>query len=177
MTVNQIDLNQENLFAAIKRSLAMIVFDSEGNILWANENFSKVIGYRTDELENMHHSNLCPPSFTESKDYKTFWDNLRNNKAFHDKVTRIKNDGNIIWLEAMYTPVVNANNEVESIIKIATDITKQEKVLRNSSDEFMALVEEMTASTNEVHHTTERTVYDIEKLKSESDIVRNNVEK
>src|SRR5699024_3402188 len=102
---------------------------------------------------------------------------LRDNKAFHDKVTRVKNDGDIIWLEAIYTPVVNANNEVESIIKIATDITQQEKVLRNSSDEFMALVEEMTASTNEVDIASVKAVDDIEKLKNESNIVRDNVEK
>src|SRR5699024_5123509 len=113
--------NQENLFAAIKRSLAMIVFDSRGNILWANENFSDVIGYQLNELETMHHKQLCLDTFTNSRDYENFWRNLRNNKAFHDKVERVTKNGDVLWLDAMYTPVINTDGHVESIVKIAND--------------------------------------------------------
>ncbi|GIO25233.1 methyl-accepting chemotaxis protein [Oceanobacillus sp. J11TS1] len=170
------NLDQEVLFTAIKRSLAMIVFDSNGKILWANDNFSQVIGYGTEELINMHHKQLCLPTFTNSKEYGIFWRNLRNNKAYHDKVERVTKDGNILWLDAIYTPVVSEEGQIEAIVKIATDVTRRETVLKDSTSEFIALVEEMTASTNEVHNASEMAVTDIEKLKEESRIVKENVE-
>lgn len=165
------------MFSAMEQSLAMITFDTEGNILWVNNNFSKVIGYEIGELTNMHHKQLCLPVFSHSQEYIAFWRNLRNNKAFHEKVERVAKDGTVLWLDAMYTPVVGSDGRVKAVVKIATDITKREHVLQNSTSEFIALVEEMTASTNEVHHGSEMAVKNIEKLKEESNTVKENVEK
>jgi len=177
MTVTQHGLNHENLFAAIERSLAMIIFDSQGKILWANSNFSKVIGYEVEELLNMHHRQLCLTTYSNSQDYVDFWNNLRDNKAFHDKVERLKKDDSVLWLNAFYTPVVNAEGKVDSIIKIGMDITNQEQVLNNSSNEFMALVEEMTASTNEVNNGSQQAVQDMGQLKNEFNNVIENIGK
>lgn len=177
MTASQVDLNHENLYSALEQSLAMILFDPEGNILRANHNFAQVIGYSKEELATMHHRELCLESFTNSRDYKVFWDNLRDNKAFHNKVERVQKDGSILWLDATYTPVISETGTVEGVIKIANDITNQEIIIKNSTDEFMALVEEMTASTNEVHHASQQAVTDIEKLRYEAETVETYVEK
>lgn len=176
MSIKQLDFDRENLFAALERSLAMILFDPNGNILDTNDNFADVIGYSKVELTNMHHRDLCLDEFTHSNDYITFWKNLRDNKAFHDKVERVCKNGNVIWLDATYTPIVNDSGKIEGIVKIATDITKQEAAIKNSSDEFMALVEEMTASTNEVHHATQQVISSMEKLNKESIEVQENVD-
>lgn len=50
-------------------------------------------------------------------------------------------------------------------------------MIKNSSDEFMALVEEMTAYTNEVHDAFQQVVSEMEKLKTGSDTVEESVEK
>ncbi|WP_068677366.1 methyl-accepting chemotaxis protein [Oceanobacillus sp. Castelsardo] len=177
MTTKQHVLSQEGMFAAIERSLAMILFDSHGKILWANNNFVQVIGYKVEELKNMNHKQLCLSEFANSRNYDIFWSNLRNNKAFHDKVERVNKDGSILWLDATYTPVVNEEGHIEGVIKIATDITTRETFLKNSSDEFIALVQEMTASTNEVHNGSQKSVDDMKKLVGESKVVKENVEK
>src|SRR5699024_6105944 len=176
MKEKRLDLDYQNLFAAIERTLAMIVFDAQGEILWANNKFSQVIGYRVTELTDMHHQSLCLDTFSNSTDYVNFWASLRRNQAFHDKVERVKKDGSILWLDAMYTPVVNAAGKVESIIKIASDITNQETLLRDSSNEFMALVEDMTASTEEDHLTAEQIAEEMNQLNNESMVVKNNIE-
>lgn len=170
-------LNYEYLFTAIERSLAMIIFDSQGNIVWANDIFLNVIEYDEQKLLNMNHRQLCLDTYSNSIDYKYFWDNLRNNKAFHDKVERVNGQGNILWLDAFYTPVIDEMGNVVNVIKIATDITNQETVLRNSSTEFMALVEEMNASTNEVHSGSLQSVQDMSQLKDEFNNVIENIGK
>lgn len=170
MTIEQLDL-----FAAMDRSLAIILFDPKGNIIWGNENFAQVVGYSTEELKKMHHKELCLNTFHQSWKYDEFWGNLRNNKAFHDKVERIGKGGEVLWLDAMYTPVVNEAGAVEGIVKIANDITNQELTIQNSSSEFMKLVEKMTKGTDEVHLASQKAVSDIERLKEESELVIDNV--
>jgi PAS domain-containing protein len=39
-----------SIVAALKQSLAMIVFDLEGNVLWANEKFARTMGYEVDDM-------------------------------------------------------------------------------------------------------------------------------
>src|SRR5699024_6161665 len=177
MALEEMELNSDNLFKTIKQTLAMIVFDTHGQILWANDKFSNVVGYSIEELTGMHHRELCTDTFKNSEEYTIFWRHLQENKAFHDKVERVQKNGEIVWLDAMYTPVVNEAGHVESVIKIASDITKQETVLKNSSKEFMSLVEKMTVSTEEVHTVSTQTAKDMDVLETESEVVKDNIEK
>lgn len=162
------DFNETHLFKAIERSLAMIVFDVEGKILWANEQFADVIGYRPGELKNMHHRQLCLDEFRHSSAYEEFWRKLSRNQAYHDKVQRVNKKGEVLFLDAMYTPVLDDAGSVERVIKIATDITEQERILKDSSEEFMEVVNEMTQYTNEVHHAFQQIVEEMESLKEDA---------
>ncbi|WP_222429917.1 PAS domain-containing protein [Paenibacillus cremeus] len=98
--MTEFNLDTSLLFEALEQSQALIVFDPQGNIRWANHNFSKVVGYSTQDLQNMHHRQLCHSSFSTSEEYVIFWENLRNGIAFHDKVQRITKSRQPIWLEA-----------------------------------------------------------------------------
>lgn len=176
MTILQHSIDKETIFNAINRSLALIIFDTNGKILWTNKNFAQIIGYEIEELANMYHKQLCTLTFSNSQEYINFWNNLRSNKAFHDKVERVSKSGSVLWLDAIYTPVINEEGKINAVIKIASDITNREIVLKDSTSRFMALVEEMTASTNEVHNASETAVNSIEELKKESETVKEKVE-
>ncbi|GAQ18481.1 chemotaxis protein [Oceanobacillus picturae] len=78
-------LDQNSVLAALEMSLAMIEFDPYGNVLWANPNFSQAMGYRVEELFNMHHRQFCTSEFVQSTEYNNFWENLRNGKSFQKK--------------------------------------------------------------------------------------------
>src|SRR5699024_3376755 len=80
-------------------------------------------------------------------------------------------------LDAIYSPVLDEAGRVESVIKIATDVTEQEKTIKDSTDEFMGLVEEMTAHTNEDHNAFQEIVSETKRLKNESDTMEHSVEK
>lgn len=175
--VTDYHLNETRLFNAIERSLAMIVFDVDGKILWANEHFSNVIGYSPIELENMHHRQLCLDDFKDSAEYQSFWGKLGRNQAYHDKVQRVDKSGNVLFLDAMYTPVLDDNGRVERVIKIASDITEQERILKESSVEFMEVVTEMTHYTNEVHQAFEQIVDGMGHLKEDANTMEDSVKK
>lgn len=170
------DVNQDIMFTAMEQSLAMIAFDTQGKVLWANRIFGEVMEYDADTLPGKLHKCFCPAAFAESREYEAFWLNLRNGKAFHDKVQRVTKGGKSLWLEAFYTPVLDDEGRVRHVVKIATDITARQSALTNSTNKFMSVVQEMTARTDDVHQASQFMVHDIEALHKESQVLKSNVE-
>lgn len=109
---------------SVNRVMASIEFTREGVITTINQNFGRTMGYKLEELIGKHHSLLCPPDFVQSKEYTQLWEQLRAGQLFSGQIKRIAKDGTIRWLEASYNPVFDDNGNVLSIIKFATDITR-----------------------------------------------------
>ena len=108
---------------AINSSSAVIEFDLDGIVLSANTNFLELMGYREDELVGKHHSLLMPPDETTSAAYKQFWDTLRKGHFFSGEFRRRSKDGQDIWLQASYNPVLDSKGKPQKIVKLASDIT------------------------------------------------------
>ncbi|MCD5996198.1 PAS domain-containing methyl-accepting chemotaxis protein [Pseudomonas sp. CDFA 602] len=121
---------------ALDKALAVIEFDLQGNIIIANENFLKTVGYSQAELKGKHHRLFCEPGLVASNDYKDFWRRLNEGQAFSDQFKRIGKNGRVIWLEASYNPVYDAEGRLSKIIKFASDIT--ERVEKFESDSLGA---------------------------------------
>ncbi|RED00599.1 PAS domain S-box protein [Ectopseudomonas oleovorans] len=109
---------------ALDRSLAVIEFDLQGNVLHANDNFLETFGYRLEEISGRHHRLFCPPGVAESDDYQDFWATLGRGD-FHSGVYRRRHkDGSLRWIRATYNPLLDAQGRPQRIIKFATDITE-----------------------------------------------------
>ncbi|KTT55972.1 PAS domain S-box protein [Pseudomonas sp. HR1] len=109
---------------ALDRSLAVIEFDLQGNVLHANDNFLETFGYRLEEISGRHHRLFCPPGVAESDDYQDFWATLGRGE-FHSGVYRRRHkDGSLKWIRATYNPLLDAQGRPQRIIKFATDITE-----------------------------------------------------
>jgi methyl-accepting chemotaxis protein len=111
---------------AIESTMASIEFDTEGNIITANENFTLTMGYSLNEIKGKHHSMFCNKEYSRTQEYKNFWLNLRNGHNFADVFERKTKAGKSIWLEATYNPVIDAEGYVVGVIKYARDITDKQ---------------------------------------------------
>ncbi|MCC2612342.1 methyl-accepting chemotaxis protein [Neorhizobium petrolearium] len=110
------------ILAALGKSQAIIEFDLSGNVLTANENFCKALGYTLSEIVGKHHSMFCDPAYTRSQDYKDFWAHLGSGKCDATTYKRIGKGGREIWIQASYNPVMSGGKPYK-VIKFATDIT------------------------------------------------------
>lgn len=119
-------LEEKAILASLEQSLAMIEFNTQGEVLWANENFAKALGYQTTELKGMHHRQFCTTNFVQSSEYELLWHNLRNGTIFQEKITRVAKNGRLLRLEATYMPIRNEEGQVTAVLKVATDITARE---------------------------------------------------
>lgn len=110
------------ILAALGKSQAIIEFDLSGNVLTANENFCKTLGYTLSEIVGKHHSLFCDPAYTRSQDYKAFWARLGSGKCDAATYKRIGKGGREVWIQASYNPVMSGGKPYK-VIKFATDIT------------------------------------------------------
>lgn len=136
-------LNPNFVLTALESALAMIEFDPNGKVLWANDNFARVMGYKAEELAGMHHRQFCTSEFTQSPEYQTFWVNLQNKKSYQKKIQRVTKQGNLIMLEATYTPVLDENGGVQAVIKVATDITDRENGTNQVTRNLQRMAEDL----------------------------------
>ena len=65
--------------------------------------------------------------YSQSEEYKKFWENLRKGKFFDGIFERRKVDGSTVYLQATYNPVLDSKGNITDVVKIATDVTESEK--------------------------------------------------
>jgi methyl-accepting chemotaxis protein len=115
----------ENLIGALVRSTAVIEFDLNGNVLMANERFLSGMGYSLAQIKGKHHRMFCEPEEYNSAEYQNFWRRLNAGEFVAERFKRVDSHGRVVWLEASYNPVLDANNKLYKVVKFATVITDQ----------------------------------------------------
>ncbi len=111
--------------AALDRSQAVIEFKPDGTIVTANRNFLDALGYSLAEVEGKHHSMFVDPKERDSQDYRRFWDDLRAGKFQQAEYKRIGKGGKEIWIQATYSPLLDASGKTYKVVKFATDVTAE----------------------------------------------------
>ncbi|WP_109512440.1 methyl-accepting chemotaxis protein [Pseudomonas ovata] len=138
---------QACLLEAINRSMASVEFDLNGNVLHANENFLKVMGYRLEDILGKHHRIFCTADDVRSPEYDKLWTRLRAGDFVSQTFHRVGREGRTVWLEASYNPVRDSTGKVLKVVKYATDVTariEEANEARNklhAIDRAMAIVE------------------------------------
>ncbi|MCS4248885.1 methyl-accepting chemotaxis protein [Pseudomonas sp. BIGb0164] len=122
-TLQQANAQQASLLEAIERSMAVIEFDLHGNVLRANDNFLKTLGYRAEQILGQPHRMFCTPAFARSAEYNLLWTQLRNGQFQSGTFERVAGDGHSVWLEASYNPVRDETGQVIKVVKYAMDVT------------------------------------------------------
>ncbi|MGF6562039.1 methyl-accepting chemotaxis protein [Erwinia aphidicola] len=116
---------QRAMTNAIERSMAVIAFNLKGEVLKANDNFLKTMGYRASEVIGTHHSQFCSAELRSSPDYTLFWQKLNRGEFISGQFQRVNKQGATIWLRATYNPVFDDSGELYKVVKFATDVTAQ----------------------------------------------------
>jgi methyl-accepting chemotaxis protein len=138
---------------AINRAQAVIEFDLEGQILVANENFQRTLGYSARELVGQHHSMLCTGDYVTSAEYRDFWLRLRKGEYLTGRFHRIGKFGRDVWIQATYNPIFDMHGQPFKVVKYAHDITDQvqlEQLLSAKTREMSDSINALTSSIDEI---------------------------
>jgi methyl-accepting chemotaxis protein len=113
--------------SAIGKSQAVIHFDLNGYIQWANENFLGATGYTLGEIQGKHHRMFVEHAYGQSAEYREFWEDLNKGKFQSNEYKRVGKGGKEVWIQASYNPIFDPTGKVFKVVKYATDITAQVK--------------------------------------------------
>jgi PAS domain S-box-containing protein len=96
--------------------------DASGTIIYANERFCEVSGYRADELLGQTHrivkSGEHPPEF-----YREMWLTIVQGNIWQGEVCNRRKDGSLYWVETSIVPFLNNAGRPYQYFSIRTDIT------------------------------------------------------
>ncbi|HHQ4804387.1 methyl-accepting chemotaxis protein [Aeromonas veronii] len=116
-------LSQQAVVTALDRSLAVIEFTPDGEVIAANGNFLHTMGYTLAQVQGKHHRIFCDDQFY--RDQPHFWDELGRGQFKSGLFCRQNSHGSKVWLEATYNPILDDNRRVVKVIKFASDITER----------------------------------------------------
>ncbi|WP_286270184.1 methyl-accepting chemotaxis protein [Thalassotalea hakodatensis] len=165
---------QSAISEALDKSLAMIEFTPQGEIIHANRNFLQTLGYNLTEIKGGHHKMFCDDQFLH--DNPNFWQQLANGEHKSGRFSRLDKYGHTVWIEATYNPIFDENGKVTKVIKFASDITNRvEKSLQVSQVAEAAKVtsEQTEQSANDANVKLEKSIETSELISAQ---VQNSME-
>ena len=143
VTQKQHELNlYKSVYNSLDQSMAVIEFKTDGTIIQCNANFEQAMKCRSNDVAGQHHRIFCDQKFYD--EHPNFWQQLSSGKNLSNTYKRYKLNGEVIYIEASYNPILNLEGKVYKVIKFARDVT--DTVLRNEAIKQAA---EMSFSTAE----------------------------
>ncbi len=134
---------------AVNRTQAVIEFDLDGNVLTANENFLRTMGYPLREIMGQHHSLFCTEDYKRSEFYRDFWLRLSKGEHISGRFHRIGKYGRDVYIQAAYNPILDHNGEPFKVVKYAFDVTSEverEMRVEESTRKMTATVHDLSGS-------------------------------
>jgi methyl-accepting chemotaxis protein len=138
---------------AVDRAQAVIEFDLEGNVLGANENFLRTMGYSAREIIGHHHSEFCDDDYIRSQEYRDFWLTLGKGEVIAGRFHRRGKFGRDVYIQATYNPILDLDGKAVKVVKYAYDVTEQvvrERRVEAGAQEMTELVRVLSASIESV---------------------------
>jgi methyl-accepting chemotaxis protein len=164
---------------AIGLSQAVIEFDMQGNVLSANPNFLRTMGYTLAEIQGQHHSMFCEPGLAQSQAYRDFWADLGEGKFQSARYRRSGKHGAEVWIQATYNPILGPDGLPYKVVKYAVDVTEQvmrERAVTQKVADITRVLQAMAESIKRLARGAERSSELAEQTQREagegSDLVR-----
>lgn len=127
-THEEMDRNQmemSGILSSIDKSMAMVEYDLDGNIIMVNNSFLELTGYSSEELMRKHHNIFLPEKEQGTSESERFWTTLQKGMFEQGNFKRLGKFGKEIWFNSVYNPIPGRDGHIYKIVQFATDITER----------------------------------------------------
>ncbi|MBW1750337.1 MAG: PAS domain S-box protein, partial [Deltaproteobacteria bacterium] len=113
---------------AVEQSpLCVVITDLAGNIEHVNPTFTRITGYRADEVIGKNPSVLNSGE-TPKETYEDLWSTILAGKVWQNEIINRKKNGDLYWGSISIAPITNDAGEVTHFVAMTADITEAKNV-------------------------------------------------
>jgi PAS domain S-box-containing protein len=141
--MNLIKKQQEDLSnfkEALDKSANVLITDTEGSIVYVNDDFCKVSKFSREELLGQN-PRIVTSYYHDKEFFKNMWETILQGEAWTGDIKNKAKDGSYYWSKATISPLLGDDGKPEQFIAILTDITNQ-KILEEKLSEALKNVQE-----------------------------------
>ena len=113
--------------AVEQNPLSVLITDKHGNIEYANPTFTKVTGYKTEEVLGKN-SQLLHSEETPKELYAVLWKTIMSGKVWQGEIRNRKKNGELFWAAISIAPITNDTGNVTHFVYIIDDISETKKI-------------------------------------------------
>lgn len=110
---------------ALNETMIVAVTNNVGQIIYANDRFAQISGYKKEELIGKTHkivnSGVHPSSF-----FQDMWNTILSGKAWTGEICNRRKNGSLYWVKTYILPIV-INDQESYFLSIRTDITSEKE--------------------------------------------------
>jgi PAS domain S-box-containing protein len=105
---------------------SIVITDNLGKILWANNSFTKLTGYKLSEVIGQN-PRFLKSGLQSDEFYKNLWNTIREGKTWRGELSNMRKDGSLYAEEMTITPIADEAGKISHYIAIKYDITERKK--------------------------------------------------
>jgi PAS domain S-box-containing protein len=157
-------LDFEAQIDALNRSSLKAEFSPEGDTIDCNEKFLSTMEFTVDEFSNKTIFDIIPRE--ELNSFRDIWENVINGHPFQGQLKNISRTGDEKWFRGTLSAVTNMYGEVNKVIYISNENTK-EKIMEMES---MRQTEQLKMQEEQLRQAGAELSRKLEKAKAEMEL-------
>ena len=137
-----VDIQRMSLESAIRQAAeAIVITSATGKIQFVNPAFTKMTGYRLDEVIGQFPS-ILKSGVQDSAYYEDLWRTILAGQVWRGELINRRKDGSLYTEELSITPVLTAGGRTSNYIAVKQDVT--ERRAAETARQFLAAIIEST---------------------------------
>lgn len=112
---------------ASKTDNAVAITNNDGITEWVNDGFSRLTGYRTDEVIGKNMLDFLHGPLSDKNTVRKVKQDLRSNRICSVELLKYRKDGSTTWLHDNITPIIDDSGELAKYIFIMSDINERKR--------------------------------------------------
>jgi two-component system sensor histidine kinase/response regulator len=108
---------------------AVIVANSEGQVIWVNEGFTTMCGYSLEEIAGRRPGDVLQGVDTDSSVVERIRGGLRQGQKVEEEILNYKKSGEAYWVHLEIIPIFDGQGELVEFISLEHDVTERRKMM------------------------------------------------
>lgn len=146
----------EQVLESALTATALVVTDTNGTIVWANQAYSELTGYTLNEAIGSQ-IGVLKSGRQDASFYEKMWKSIKNGEKWSGMLINRRKDGSEYYEEMEIRPVIDASDDITHFVAVKRNITErkvlqdqlqksetQKKTIVNNLTELMAELKEIT---------------------------------